>query len=267
MINFKNLFCVAAIAVTFASCQKDEALLAEQDETISASVVAQIKALGFGTQDIQKIDEGYLVEGDIVLTHNDLNTKADQKLLNVANFEQYRTNNLVSGLPRVIKIGVDSKLGSKYVTCAQAMISRYNAENLQITMQYVTSGANITFVAAPRSAQYLASAGFPTNGNPYGTVKVNAYYLDRNGWDNNSIISIMAHEAGHCIGFRHTDYMDRSYSCGGGYANEGASTVGAVHIPNTPTTADAGSWMLACIGKNVNRPFNNNDKTALNYLY
>jgi hypothetical protein len=61
--------------------------------------------------------------------------------------------------------------------------------------------------------------------------------------------------------------MDRSYSCGGAYTNEGPSTVGAINIPGTPTGADAASFMLACISTNQNRPFNANDKTALNYLY
>jgi hypothetical protein len=62
--------------------------------------------------------------------------------------------------------------------------------------------------------------------------------------------------------------MNRSFSCGTG-GNEGQETtgVGAVHIPGTPTGPDAASWMLACIGNGVNRPFNSNDKTALNYLY
>jgi hypothetical protein len=49
--------------------------------------------------------------------------------------------------------------------------------------------------------------------------------------------------------------------------NEGASTVGAILIPGTPSGPDPNSWMLACIGADQNRPFNANDKTALNYLY
>jgi hypothetical protein len=81
------------------------------------------------------------------------------------------------------------------------------------------------------------------------------------------IATIFAHEMGHCIGFRHTDYMNRAYSCGGSYYNEGASTVGAIHIPGTPTGADPNSWMLACIGYGANRPFNANDVTALRYVY
>jgi hypothetical protein len=61
--------------------------------------------------------------------------------------------------------------------------------------------------------------------------------------------------------------MDRSYSCGGAYTNEGASSVGAIFIPGTNAEADPESWMLACIGSGKNRPFNANDVTALSYVY
>jgi hypothetical protein len=73
---------------------------------------------------------------------------------------------------------------------------------------------------------------------------------------------------GHCIGFRHTDYMDRSYSCGGTPINEGGDTtgVGAVYIPGTPTGPDA-ACMLSCLTSISERPFNPNDVIALNYLY
>jgi hypothetical protein len=62
--------------------------------------------------------------------------------------------------------------------------------------------------------------------------------------------------------------MNRSYSCGSG-GNEGQETsgVGAVHIPGTPTGPDAASWMLACLSSSTDRPFNSNDKVALDYLY
>jgi len=44
-------------------------------------------------------------------------------------------------------------------------------------------------------------------------MKINSRSL--NGPPAYTIVSVIAHEAGHCIGFRHTDCMDRSYSCGG----------------------------------------------------
>jgi hypothetical protein len=62
--------------------------------------------------------------------------------------------------------------------------------------------------------------------------------------------------------------MRRSYSCGyGGNEGQAKNGVGAVLIPGTPSGPDPNSWMLACIGSNVNRPFNANDKIALAYLY
>ena len=188
--------------------------------------------------------------------------------LRIAENEQYRTTNLVNG-GRTIKLGLDSKLAALpgYVAAVQTVASRYNAENLNLTFSYVTSGADITFVSA--GGNFLASAGFPSGGAPYGQVKVNSRAIGSGTSSTfiNYCATIMAHEAGHCIGFRHTDYMNRAYSCGGAASNEGASTVGAILIPGTPSGPDAGSWMLACIGSGQNRNFNNNDKAALSYLY
>ncbi len=254
-------------ATTFFSCQREETPVAqEQPEAISEATLGRIYQLGFGTKNVVRIPEGYLVEGDILITEKMLGEVAQQKLLRVGEEEQYRTTNQVNaGAGRTITVSISNRLPSTYVAALDVAIARYNAENLSIRFQRVSSGANISIVKGAGS--YLASAGFPTSaGDPHNQIKVNSAYLGNNpGAD--YLGSILAHEIGHCIGFRHTDYMDRSYSCNGSYANEGASTVGAVHIPGTPTTADPNSWMLACIGTGDNRPFNANDKTALNYLY
>ncbi|HET9433298.1 MAG TPA: M57 family metalloprotease, partial [Chitinophagaceae bacterium] len=198
-----------------------------------------------------------------------LNSTPGGNFLRIANNEQYRTTNLVTA-PRVITVSLDSKLSSLagYPAALQEMVNRYNAEPLTLDFQVVSSNGNIRFVNA--NGPYLASAGFPNNsGDPYGQVKVYSRNIGSGTSSTfiNFLATILAHEAGHCIGFRHTDYMNRSYSCGGSPTNEGASTVGAIHIPGTPEGPDSGSWMLSCIGRNQNRPFNNNDKTALNYLY
>jgi Zn-dependent protease with chaperone function len=259
---FPATLLMASLIIIVACSKTKDAAVPE----ISDAVKAKVAALGFSASDIQKHPDGYLVEGDIVLTENDLNNgHPDKMLLRVANEEQYRTTNLVSSLPRNITIRVSSTLPSSYVTALNNAISRYNAQGLRITMSRVTSGGNIVITAAPSGAGYLASSGFPSGGNPYGQVLVNRSYLDT--WNSNTVTSILAHEIGHAIGFRHTDYMSREYSCGGGHVNEGASTVGAILIPGTPSGPSAGSWMLACIGNGVNRPFTSSDVTALNYVY
>jgi hypothetical protein len=176
-------------------------------------------------------------------------------------------------LPRNITVALDSKLKAKagYNEALTEMVKRYNAEGLRITMSVVSSGAAITFSDA--HGKFLASSGFPTSsGNPYNQVKVNSQSIGKGTSSTfiNFCATILAHKTGHCIGFRHTDFYNRSISCGGSPTNEGASTVGAINIPRTPTLndpVDGSSWMLACISLNQNRPFSSYDNIALDYLY
>ena len=250
---------IAGFAIT--SCKKDAA--APQEEPIADETLTKIHSHGFGTSNVQRVEDGYLVEGDILLSEEFLNSMPGGNFLRIAETEQYRTTNLVSG-PRVITVSVSSQLPSSYIAATDEALARYNAQNLTLTFQRVSSGGNISLVKG--NGQYLASAGFPSsNGSPYGQVKVNSRAIGNQ--PQSTVATIIAHEIGHCIGFRHTDYMNRSFSCGGSPVNEGASSVGAILIPGTPSGPDSGSWMLSCIGSGQNRPFNNNDRTALSYLY
>ncbi len=268
MPKFFSLLAVgASAALALAGCQKTQDTTA-QPSTISPAVTAQVKALGFGTSDLKAVDGGYVVEGDILLTPELLATAPDYKMLRVGDDEQYRTTNLVTRLPRTLTVSISSQFNSTYVSAIDEAIRRYNAANLQLKFTRITSGTAdlpVTYSSNLGAGVLGQSGGFPTNGNP-----APGFTLVPNVIGNqtvNAIATIMAHEMGHCIGFRHTDYMNRAYSCGGSASNEGASGVGAILIPGTPSAADPNSWMLACVGNNVNRPFNANDLTALNYLY
>ena len=259
ILKLSALFLVLAFAV---SCKKNGVSVAKEE--IPQDVLTKISALGFGTSTVQVHEDGYLVEGDIIITPAMLNQTPDMKLMRVGTEEQYRTTNLVKALPRVITVDVSTRLPQSIFAATDEAINRYNALGLRISFQRVSSGGEISIVKG--AGNYLASAGFPSSGgDPYGQVKVNVTQL--NGQPLGTTASVIAHEMGHCIGFRHTDYMNRSYSCGGSAVNEGASNVGAILIPGTPSGPDPNSWMLSCIGSGQNRPFNNNDKTALNYLY
>jgi hypothetical protein len=230
---------------------------------IPKDVLSQIAALGFSSDNVIAEDGGYIVEGDIFLSPQDLTTKKTTGKLIVANVEQYRTTNLVTA-PRTITVSVSGTVSSTFSNAVDAAIARYNAENLTLTFARAVSGGDIN-IRIVNTRQYIASGGFPTStGDPYYEIKYAKAYTTY-GLD--FMTTVVCHEIGHCIGFRHTDYMDRSYSCGGSTANEGASTVGAINIPGTPTGPDPNSWMLACLSATTNRPFNANDKTALSYLY
>lgn len=261
----KRIFCVVSMLVVAFSCQQEDENLA--GKKVSEAALTEIRGLGFSTQNVQIVEDGYLVEGDIVLNFKDLKRGVNRNILRIAETEQYRTTNLVAA-PQVITVSVASNLGSQYVNATDLAIARYNAENLLITFQRVSTGADIQIMKSNFLEQntFLASAGFPSaTGAPYHRIKVSTNQLV--GQPMHTIVSILAHEIGHCIGFRHTDFMDRSFSCGGPFANEGASSVGAIHIPGTPTAPEDGSFMLSCISSHEDRPFTANDKVALDYLY
>ncbi len=259
------------MAMILISCQKESANVAEP---IPSEVVEKLIDMGFNPDGIERVEEGYRIERDIIITDELLASVPDDH--RVPTMEQYRTTNLVNaGSGRLIKIYVPTaNYSSGMIAGFDLAIARYNAENLLLTFQRVTSssGADITVSRLSRRDEnngVLGSAGFPTNtGNPYNKIKMSGILESAYGLSTGGIATIFGHELGHCIGFRHTDYFDRSISCGGSPANEGSAGVGAIHIPGTPTgaTLSAKSWMLSCTDGG-DRPFNNDDQTALDYLY
>lgn len=263
---FKPLLVIAASGCLIVSCSKEDRNGSGPE--ITQETLSKIAALGFSTLDVQIVDGKYLVEGDILISPSDLNQRPNTPKLRIAEVEQYNTFNLVTGLPRTITVTTSGSVPAALSAGIDAAIARYNAEPIDLTfVRGGTSGGGDINIRVVKTGQYIASAGFPdANGNPYNSISYSSRYI--NGYSAGFITTVVAHEMGHCIGFRHTDWMNRSYSCGSG-GSEGQETtgVGAVLIPGTPSGPDAGSWMLACLGASTNRPFNNNDKVALNYLY
>lgn len=264
---FLFIFTLSFLAI---SCKREN--IAPKSSDVSQAVLNQIAAQGFSTENVKKVSNGYLVEGDIVLTNENLTQPASSPTLLIANEEQYRTTNLVKNIPRVITVSV-TNLPTVYSNAADAAIARYNAlSGTRITFQRVSSKGNIDIIGFNEgpSGGYitLGSSGFPTSsGNPYNQIQMNtnaqAYGTNP---DLGYVTSVIQHEMGHCIGFRHTDYMNRAFSCGGRRSNEGSAGIGAIRIPGTPSKADAGSFMLAC-SDGSDRTFNANDKIAMAYLY
>lgn len=265
----KTILNVAAFLMlstfTIVSCKKDaNEGNAERLNDVPQSVIDKLHKLGFGTQSVTVHENGYVVEGDMLITKEQLDATPDAKLLRVGEEEQYRTYNLVTGLPRTIKVRLSGSWSSsmlqKHTAALDEALQRYNALGLGLTFQRVASTATADVSVSPGVGMpygLWALANFPTaSGQPNNYVLVNVSMTGSQ--PQNTIASILAHELGHCIGFRHTNYAANGETPG---------SDGAIHIPGTPTGSDPTSWMLAAISSGQNRPFNNNDVIALKYLY
>lgn len=267
---------VLGLALLTYSCQKDRGTDLSAD-IVPQTVIDQLTQMGFNPDGIERVAEGYRIERDIIITEDFLRQRPAGKF--VPNLEQYQTTNVVDATGgRVITMFAEEGGRKGYsagmIAGLDLAIARYNAENLGITFQRLSNGGSedITMTRLKKGDErrgILGSAGFPTaSGDPYGEIKMSGILESSYGLSTEGIATIIAHEMGHCIGFRHTDYFDRSISCGGSTSNEGQAGVGAIHIPGTPTGASlsAKSFMLSCTDGS-DRPFNNDDVTALNYLY
>lgn len=267
-----GLSVLIAISVLFSCTKENKPQTSTASKTeVSDDALKSIANLGFSTDDVHRRGDNYLVEGDILLTPANLAEASTSPTLRIADVEQYRTTNLVKNLPRTVTVSV-SNLPTVYLNAATAAVARYNSLNLTLKFQMVSSGGAIQIIGFNEGPSggfiTLGSSGFPTSsGNPYSQIQMNtnpqAYGSNP---DLGYVTSVIQHEIGHCIGFRHTDYMNRAFSCGGARDNEGSAGIGAIRIPGTPSKADAGSWMLAC-STGSDRTFNANDQVALNYLY
>jgi hypothetical protein len=264
----KKFYSIVSVCLmlTVLSCQEQEAV----KEEISSDVVSQLKAAGFDTSEgLSRYRNGYLVEYDIFLTEQQIsNLSGAIHVSQDPNEEHYRTYNLVTGTPRVLKVYMHSNFDSYMQAAFDEALRRYNALGLNLSFQRTTiaGDADIQINAFYENSNVLGhSAGFPSSsGDPASPIELNTKYYNSTS-QRADATTVIAHEMGHAIGFRHTDYMARRFSCGIG-GNEGSSGVGAVYIPGTPKKGETGSYMLAC-SDGTDRPFTSGDRTALTTVY
>jgi hypothetical protein len=262
-----------SIALLFAamfSCEEQE----QSTNEISQDVVVKLQAAGFDTSEgLKRSGNGYIVEYDIFLTDHDIDHLASPLSASKnADEEHYRTTYLVSGTPRTLNVYMDPGFDSYMQNSFDNALARYNAENLVVRFQRTTTASNahiqvLTMYETPSGGFVTLgqSAGFPSSsGQPASPIKLNTYVY--NGCSHRAdATTVIAHEIGHAIGLRHTDYMARRFSCGSG-GNEGSAGVGAIWIPGTPKKGETNSYMLAC-SNGTDRPFTSGDKTALSTIY
>jgi hypothetical protein len=260
----------------FVACHKEESPSSEQNE-ISADIISKIKAKGFSTYGVQKWEDGYLVEGDIFMKESDLNDTISTP--GEVHTEQYIVGTSMVPLPLTlytsvnmiyVHFAINPGLPAVYADALNIAIERFKVirNHVRIILYpYWEQAAKpiviITGINQPNSIR--AISGFPSGGLQHHLIylNTNAAALGTNP-DVNYLASVICHEIGHCIGFRHTDLYDGS-NCGTSTSID-VMTSGGFSIPNT-TSTDAASFMSSCLPYGTNRPFTTQDIYALNYVY
>ena len=231
------------------------------DET--SEIINNLVQAGYHAEDIDVFDGLVYVQKDAHVT-----LQASREMIQVrpgTTEEQYRTTNLVNAPLKICVVPT-----SKFVTYSQlnagldAAIAKYNAENLSITFVRGSASDCGATISAKTTQGVGGNSGFPSGGLPYGTINIGTGLQSYSVGVNTHVVT---HEIGHTIGFRHSDYYNRTISCGSG-GNEGTAGVGAILIPGTPSTAVVGgSIMNSCFRSTETGEFTSSDLTALNYLY
>jgi dual-action HEIGH metallo-peptidase len=227
-------------------------------------IVSNLLQAGYPSSEISIVDGRVMVGGDAHVT-----LEASREMIqssSATSEEQYRTNNLISTSLRKICVVPTSSFNSYSRLSAglDGAISNYNALGLSFFLARGSASDCAATITAKTTSGVGGSSGFPSGGKPYGTINIG---VGLQNYSNGVNTHVVTHEIGHTVGFRHSDYYDRSISCGTG-GNEGTAGVGAVLIPGTPSTArPGGSVMNSCFTASESGNFTSSDKTALQVLY
>jgi len=260
MFSRSMVFAVTCSALAFG-CGADRAADPAAD---TQEIIENLLQAGFQADDIMVADGQVIVGRDAVVS-----LEASQEMLRpddrASGEEQYRTSNLVSRTLTNICVNGAAFTGS-FSTALNNAITAYNNQALTFHMTRTsgaTTGCNAVITARVTTGTGGVS-GFPSGGVPFNAINIGSGLTS---FASNTIKHVIMHELGHTIGFRHSDFFNRTISCGTG-GNEGDGGVGAILIAGTPSGATVGgSVMNSCFRTVESGNFTGSDVTALQALY
>jgi len=251
------LFAVGCSALSFACSAQSSG-----DET--QEIVDNLVQAGFPANDIQVVNGKVYTGRDA-----EVSLEASREMLEpTGSEEQYRTNNLVA--TNITNICVNgAAFTGKFSTALNNAITNYNNQGLRWHMTRTsgsTTGCSATITAHLTTGSGGVS-GFPSGGRPFNAINIGSD-LNSATFPTSTVTHVITHELGHTVGFRHSDFFNRSISCGGAAQNEGDGGVGAILIAGTPSGAQVGgSIMNSCFRTQETGKFTASDVTALQALY
>ncbi|MBC7977042.1 MAG: protease [Myxococcales bacterium] len=245
----------------------------EGSEGDTQEIIDNLVQAGYPVSDTQVIDGKVFVGNDA-----EVSLQASREMLGGSTGdEQFRTFNLVGG-PNPSAICVNGAAFAANATLSQGFdlaLGNYNALFNAGTSRLAffrvnggpVPGCNFFINGFVQAGLVGGFAGFPSGGAPFGQITIGDGVVQF-GLDVTE--HVITHELGHTIGFRHSDFFNRSISCGGAPINEEnpPSGLGAVLIAGTPNGSAVGlSLMNSCFRATENGELTPTDVIAVNTLY
>lgn len=270
----KNVFKGFILLLTLAcfSCQDE----ADINNTVEKTAIADgdlaiIKSLGFDETSVVDKGDYYLVEEDVMILKENL--EGYENLLSQSDTLQLRqayVNNKVA-FTKAMNITVGSVVDGipKYGRALQKALDAYNSTGTLLSMSkspyngnFVTGDIQITSKTLGNGA--YAESSFPSANGSVGS-KIELDLITCESLSEAQLVFLFAHELGHCLGFRHTNWQQD---------NEKISPDGANQVPGTPTgtSSDKDNTSVFNSGNFYGAPpvwngFSNYDMIALRYLF
>nr|WP_121272882.1 M57 family metalloprotease [Pedobacter schmidteae] len=247
--------------------------------TQNQELLSYIKSLGFSESVIKDLGDEYLVDGDISFPKDmkipsSINMRVENPLtfnsklmttptVGHSRISQAYTGHLVGETNRInIRIFINSNLANLTNEINGAIGLWNNVENSAIYFSIVSSGSYDIEIRNANISGY-GSAYFPLNGSAGALVRINSLSMSNGGLTSSQMKTVIAHELGHCIGFRHTDWEGREPI--NGYDDNGTQ-VTAIEVPNAGGT-DTNSIMNSGPNNTLSGVLSAKDKLALINLY
>ncbi|MBZ4188242.1 M57 family metalloprotease [Niabella beijingensis] len=238
-----SLLTLLLCVLTF-SCKKSDKILNEDQqnkvEKEDHSVYQFIKKLGYSDSEIKDLGSEYLVDGDILFAKNELpNFSIFQQSPKT---KQYGTSYYVGyNIQPNITVRIDPSM-SAYASEINGAIDMWNnVTNSRINLTLTSSTSQDILITNSNLGSGICGAGyFPVDGRPGGLIRINISQIAGNSFAQRQ--RTIAHELGHTIGFRHTNWQASGEPIGGQLPDNNAYFY-AMHLLGTPTGGDANSLM------------------------